>query len=159
MKFLLKSGIFFSILLAAILFLNFQEKGPEIKIFELNDQHVKVTHQADPSFYGHYRGARGGYLLLHEDGTGEYLYDVFGIHPEDCEPGVIKFEWGFILDENNRLVVFERDYGLSYPVIYQCVGKTCFQGCSRTFMVDYILDKNDGRLVVSSSDDWVKIIQ
>jgi hypothetical protein len=129
---------------------------PDIKFFDINGKMVKVTHRVDSFFYGRYEGAKGGYLLLNKDGSGEYLYDIM-IPSINCEPGVIPFNWGFILDENNRIVHFERDYGFSYPVIFFCTEEKCFQGCRINFMIDYILEKGNGVLEVSSSDDWVKM--
>ncbi len=125
------------------------------RIFTLNDRRVKVTSDADPNFYGKYQGAKDGYLLLRKDGTGEYLYDI-ALPAEGCRKGVIEFEWGFLVDENEDIVRFERDYGFSYPVIYVCTGDNCFQSCRVRYLVDYIMDKNEGILEVSSSDDWVK---
>jgi len=128
----------------------------ESKIFEIEGQQVEVTHIVDQVFYGRYQGGKEGYLLLKEDGTGEYAYDIH-IPAKNCSSEIIRFEWGFIVDENNQIVRFERDYGFSYPVIYKCSGDNCFQGCKKTFLVDYILDKRSETLEVSSSDDWVKL--
>ncbi len=128
----------------------------KIRIFELNGRWVRVTYQADPNFYGKYQGAKDGYLLLREDGTGEYLYDM-EIPAVDCQSGIIEFEWGFLVDENEEIVRFERDYGFSYPVIYKCTGDNCFQGCRVRYLVDYIMDKKGDILEISSSDDWVKV--
>lgn len=126
------------------------------KIFIVNGDEVKVTHKVAKAFYGRYEGDKSGYLLLNPDGTGIYEYDIFGFEQPGCETGKIDMEWGFLIDENNQIVKFKRDYGFSYPIIYSCIGPTCFQGCSRTYLVDFILDKNDERLIVSSSDDWEK---
>lgn len=128
----------------------------QYRIFELNGRRVKVTHLADPHFYGRYQGAKGGYLLLSENGTGEYRYDI--VFPATgCDSGIIQFEWGFLVDENDSIVRFEREYGFSYPIIYKCTGKNCFQGCRVSYLVDYIMDKKGEILEVSSSDDWVKV--
>jgi len=129
----------------------------EPKEFDLNGRKVKVTHQVDPGFYGRYSGTKSGFLLLKEDGTGEYQYDV-QFPAQGCEPGAIKFDWGMLLNEKNEIVRFERDYGFSYPIILVCTGNNCFQGCRVKYMVDYILDKKQGKLEVSSSDDWEKSI-
>lgn len=126
-----------------------------IRIFDLNGRQVRVTNVADPNFYGRYQGGKEGYLLLREDGTGEYLYDI-AVPAEGCREGVIEFEWGFLVDENEQIVRFERDYGFSYPIIYKCTGENCFQSCRVRYLVDYIMDKKWGTLEVSSSDDWVK---
>ena len=156
-------GITSSIILIPILPLlgmlsSFNQEDPSanrMKIFDLKGQRVKVTHHVEARFYGRYEGEKEGYLLLNRDGTGEYLYDI-QIPSKDCGTGVIKIEWGFLLDEQDQVVRFERDYGFSYPVILKCTGLVCFQGCRVNYIVDYILDKNQGRLEVSSSDDWEK---
>jgi len=130
---------------------------PAIRFFDINGRQVKVTHRIDPKFYGRYEGVKEGYLLLNEDGSGEYLYDF--MLSSDCGSGIIAFEWGFIVDENDRIVHFEREYGFSYPVLFVCSTDNCFQGCRVRHMVDYILEKEDGILEVSSSDDWIKEIK
>ncbi|MBR9999073.1 MAG: hypothetical protein KFF73_08885 [Cyclobacteriaceae bacterium] len=157
MKFLLKPVISITLPLFWLL-LSSQAGHPvteKVKIFELNGRMVKVTHQANPDFYGKYQGEKGGYLLLGKDGSGEYLYDI-QIPEKGCRSGVIHFEWGFIIDENDEILRFERNYGYSYPVVLKCTGDYCFQGCRVRHMVDYILDKKSGALEVSSSDDWIK---
>ncbi len=126
----------------------------QIKYFQLNGQRVKVTHHVDKKFYGKYSGSKEGYLLLRNDGTGEYLYDLI-IGSDECDYGPIAFEWGFLLDDHDEIVNFTRDYGLSYPVLFRCAGKPCFQLCQKEFMVEYILEKGN-KLIVSSSDDWIK---
>ena len=126
------------------------------KIFTIGSDDVKVTHKVEEAFYGKYEGDKSGYLQLNSDGTGIYEYDIFGFEQPGCKKGKIDMEWGFLVDENNQIVKFIRDYGFSYPIIYSCTGSSCFQGCSRTYLVDFILDKNDGRLLISSSDDWEK---
>ncbi len=144
--------------LSAIVFFSFQYVQPDVdesKILELEGQQVRVTHSVDQVFYGRYQGEKDGYLLLNEDGTGEYSYDI-QMPVKNCDTGVISFEWGFIIDEFNQIVRFERDYGFSYPVIYKCFGNNCFQGCKKTFLLDFILDRKSDRLEVSSSDDWIK---
>ena len=154
---ILLSRIFFSssILLGLISNIPAFGQGPQ-KIFTIGGDEVNVTHMVDTAFYGRYEGDKDGYLLLNPDGTGIYEYDIFGFPKAGCEKGEIDMEWGFLIDENNQIVKYERDYGYSYPIIYTCTGPTCFQGCSRTYLVDFILDKNDGKLIVSSSDDWGK---
>lgn len=132
-----------------------RSSSAQFRIFDLNGQHVRVTHKAETDFYGRYKGAKSGYLLLREDGTGEYLYDIT-VPAEGCKSGVIEFEWGFLVDENDEIVRFERDYGFSYPIIYKCTGDNCFQSCRVDFLVDYIMDKKGRYLEVSSSDDWIK---
>jgi hypothetical protein len=115
---------------------------------------VKTTYSPDKKFIGKYQGKKSGYLLLKEDGTGEYLYDIFG--PSSCKPGIITFEWGFLLDEKNNMIKIERDYGYSYPIVFKATSEFTFQGCSQAVFVDYILEYKNGDLHVSSSDDWIK---
>jgi len=128
-----------------------------IRIFKINNEEVSVTIEVDDMFYGLYQGDKSGYLLLNRDGTGEYKYDIFGVASNECNEGVIHFEWGFPLDKNNDRVKFKKLYGYSHPVIFKCSGDVCFQGCSKVYLLDFILDKGDGKLHVSSSDDWKKI--
>ena len=134
----------------------FQDGHPPVTTFTVDGKEVKVTFSADRRYYGKYSGAKTGYLLLNEDGTGEYKYDYFGLAKPNCKPGPILFKWGFILDENNNIVKFERDYGYSVPIIYVCTGESAFQGCRKNVFVDYLLDLRDGSIEVSSSDDWKK---
>jgi hypothetical protein len=126
------------------------------RIFKIENEDVRVTNEVEDMFYGLYQGAKSGYLLLNRDGTGEYKYDIFGVVSTHCREGVIKFEWGCPLGKNNNKVKFRKPYGYSYPVILKCSEEICFQGCSKDYILDFILDKNDGKLHVSSSDDWVK---
>ena len=140
-------------------FLNFSnpENNDTIKEFWIEGEKVRVTCTADEMFFGLYQGAKSGYLSLNKDGTGEYKYDIFGIAKSGCIEDVIRFEWGFPLDKNNKKVKFKKPYGYSYPIILKCSGDVCFQGCSKQYIIDFILDKNDGKLHVSSSDDWEKV--
>ena len=130
-------------------------QNESIEIFDIDGQKVRVTHIADEMFYGMYKGKKQGFLLLNRDGTGEYFYDEFGVIKAGCKKEKVMFKWGFLVDENNKIVRFEREYGYSYPIMYHCLESACFQGCQKSFMIDYILLKND-KLVVSSSDDWEK---
>ena len=145
-------------LIAFLLLLTVNDKSPdEIRYFHVNDQKIKTTFIIDERFFGKYQGDKEGYLLLKTDGTGEYKYDIFGFAPPDCKKDVIHFEWGFLLDEENKIIRFEREYGYSYPVIYRAIGNTSFQGCSKEIFLDYILDyEYDKLLTVSSSDNWIK---
>ncbi len=140
-------------------FLNFfnAESKEYIKDFWIDGEKVRVTCEADEMFLGLYQGAKKGYLSLKKDGTGEYKYDIFGVAKSECKEDVIRFEWGFPLDKNNKKVIFRKPYGYSYPIIFKCTGEVCFQGCSKQYIIDFILDKNDGKLHVSSSDDWKKV--
>ena len=146
--------LFYSFFIVCCIINQPDHKQEHFKYFQLNGQAVKGTHYVEKKFYGEYSGRKEGYLLLREDGTGEYLYDL-NMSTEECGHGPISFDWGFLVDDNNEIVNFKRDYGLSYPVLLKCTGKPCFQLCRKEFMVDYILEKND-ILMVSSSDDWIK---
>jgi len=126
------------------------------RIFKIENQEITVTYEVDDMFYGLYQGNKSGYLLLNKDGTGEYKYDIFGISSSACKEGIIQFEWGIPVNKDNNMVKFKKPYGFSYPVFYKCSGETCFQGCSKVYLLDFILDKGDGKLHISSSDDWKK---
>jgi hypothetical protein len=128
----------------------------KIRDFWINGEKIRVTNEADEIFLGMYKGAKSGYLSLREDGTGEYKYDIFVVAGNECKEGIIQIEWGFPLDKDNKKVKFKKPYGYSYPIIFKCTGDVCFQGCSKEYIIDFILDKNDGKLHVSSSDDWKK---
>jgi hypothetical protein len=128
----------------------------KIRDFWINGEKIRVTNEADEMFLGKYKGAKSGYLSLREDGTGEYKYDIFVVAGNECKEGIIQIEWGFPLDKDNKKVKFKKPYGYSYPIIFKCTGDVCFQGCSKEYIIDFILDKNDGKLHVSSSDDWKK---
>ncbi len=133
-----------------------QAGGPKTDTFVIDGKEVKVTHQVDQKFYGKYSGSAGGYLLLNNDGSGEYLADYYGYALPSCQPGAIRFHWGFLLDEHNSIVKFKRDYGYSFPVVYVSDGPLSFQGCRKKILVDYLLVRKDGSIGVSSSDDWEK---
>jgi len=133
-----------------------QKSIPEIQVFNIDGKEVRVTHTTDRNFFGKYSGAKGGYLNLNEDGTGEYQYDYYGYALPSCQPGPIIFNWGLLLDKNNQVVKFDRDYGYSYPIIYQSSGTISFQGCRKKYLVDYLMVRKDGSIGVSSSDDWEK---
>lgn len=126
------------------------------RIFNIDNEEITVTHEVEDMFYGLYQGDKTGYLLLKKDGTGEYKYDIFGVTSSHCMEGIIQFEWGIPLNKENKTVKFKKSYGYSYPVIFKCSGEICFQGCSKVYLLDFILDKGDGKLHVSSSDDWEK---
>ena len=143
-------------LFLGFIFLQLGQASPDVKIFHLDGKDVKVTHHVDAKFYGRYSGEQGGYLLLNEDGSGEYLNDYFGYAEPSCKSGPISFNWGFLVDEYNNVVRFKRDYGFSYPVIYVSTGDSGFQGCRRKYLVDYLMVRTNGSIGVSSSDDWEK---
>lgn len=124
-------------------------------MLEYEGTYVTTTYDVEHKFLGKYQGSKKGYLLLNEDGTGTYHYDYAGLS-KSCNGELIDLHWGFILDENKQIVRFERPYGYSYPIIYNCSGENGFQGCTRRTMIDYILVYKDGTITVSSSDDWKK---
>jgi hypothetical protein len=115
-----------------------------------------TTFDVPEQFLGRYAGEGEGYLELNADGTGTYHYDVFFAPPE-CKKEPISVEWGFLLDEKNKIVHFNRKYGRSYPVLLKSTGETSFQGCRQPVMLDFILVYDDGPTTVSSSDDWIKL--
>ena len=120
---------------------------------EYNGSKVMTTYNIDTKFIGKYVGSKKGFLLLNSDGTGVYQYDYPGLSP-DCPGKEITFNWGFIIDNNHEIVKFERPYGFSYPIIYNCTGENAFQGCTKRSMIDYVLEYDDGTITISSSDDW-----
>ncbi|ELR72352.1 hypothetical protein C900_01634 [Fulvivirga imtechensis AK7] len=126
------------------------------RTIEYNGQAVKTTFDVPQTFYGTYSGNKKGYLTLKADGTGTYNYDVFGFAPDGCKKGIIEIEWGFLLDDNNKIVSFEREYGRSYPILMESTSPTSFQGCRKRVMLDFIMEYKNGKLGVSSSDDWMK---
>lgn len=143
-------------LLAMLLFIGTSDVNEKIRTINYNGQAVKTTYGIPMEFYGTYAGAKKGYLELKADGTGTYNYDVFGFAPSECEKGAIQIEWGFLLDDNNGIVSFQREYGLSYPILMKSTSSASFQGCRKEVMLDFIMKYKDGSLGISSSDDWVK---
>lgn len=131
------------------------ETGEKDRIIVYYDTEFKTTYEVPEMFYGVYEGRKAGYLKLNPDGTGEYKYDIFGLAPASCERKPIQFNWGFILDEQGKLVKNKRDYGFSYPVLFESTGSNSFQGCRKVVLKDFILQRGD-ILHVSSSDDWQK---
>ena len=125
------------------------------RLLEFNGSMVKTTFTIDKKFLGRYNGSKNGFLQLNDDGSGIYQYDYPKLS-SDCPGEDITFRWGFIVDENGEVLKFERSYGFSYPIIYNCSGENAFQGCTTRFMVDYILAYDDGTITISSSDDWEK---
>ncbi len=128
----------------------------DARIIAYNGKDVRTTFSAPEKFFGVYSGRKKGFLKLNENGTGEYKYDVFGFAPVDCSAQIISLEWGFILDDSDNIVSFEREYGQSYPILLKSVGETQFQGCRKEVILDFIMEYKDGTLGVSSSDDWKK---
>jgi hypothetical protein len=142
-------------ILAFICVILFFQSDPKTRKLELDGDTLITTYESDGKFYGKYIGSKNGYLILNNDGSGRYRYDYLGISP-NCDKEIIEFKWGFVLDENGEVLKFQREYGYSYPIIYNCIGDNTFQGCTKPTMVDYILEYNDGTITISSSDDWVK---
>lgn len=128
-----------------------------VRYLEYEGTPVKTTYKVDHKFVGKYKGAKQGFLVLKADGTGQYRYDYFGFAADNCKDGPIDIKWGLLLDDNNEIVKFKRDYGYSYPIIYFSTSENFFQGCTKIAMVDYLLVYNNGTITVSSSDDWVKL--
>jgi hypothetical protein len=128
----------------------------EFRYLEYEGVKVKTTFRIDQKFIGKYSGKKTGYLILNEDGSGIYSHDYHGFRKNDCHDGEIEMQWGFLIDENGEVVRFERPYGYSYPVIYYSTGEGGFQDCTKSALVDYILEYEDGTITISSSDDWVK---
>lgn len=140
-----------------LLFCSFFSKSNQMtRLLEYNGSKVKTTFDIDEKFIGKYIGKKSGFLELKIGGIGVYQYDYPGI-TEGCSGEHIEFTWGFIVDENDEIVKFERPYGFSYPIIYNCTGDNAFQGCTKRSMVDYILEYKDGSITISSSDDWEKV--
>lgn len=121
-----------------------------------NGSDVKTTYEVASKFYGLYKGRKSGFLELNADGTGRYNYDVFGFAPETCKKGIINIEWGFLVDEKDKVVSFSREYGESFPILMKSVSNTKFQGCRKEVLLDFIMVYEDGKIGVSSSDNWVK---
>ena len=126
-----------------------------IRVFEYQGSNVRTTYKVDSRFYGLYKGRKSGFLELNKTGIGRYKYDVFGFAIKGCTSDAIQMEWGFLVDEDNQIVKFKREYGYSYPVLMRSISDNSFKGCREKMMLDFIIEK-DGELHVSSSDDWEK---
>lgn len=127
----------------------------DIRIFEYQGSKVRTTYKVEDHFLGTYSGRKSGYLELYKSGLGVYKYDVFGFALKGCTANAIKFEWGFLVDDDNEIVKFKRDYGFSYPILMRSISENSFKGCREEIMLDFIFEK-EGNLHVSSSDDWKK---
>lgn len=143
---------FFTVIMVMALMHNPQKE----RIMTFNGSEIKTTYLVESAFYGVYKGSKQGSLELRTDGTGTYRYDYSALM-KSCEGTTIEFEWGFLLDESGQVVRFERPYGFSYPVIYNCTGKNSFRNCTMSSMIDYIMVYKTGTINVSSSDDWKKM--
>lgn len=142
-----------TLLLTLVLSLSTNDK---VRTITYQGKEVKTTYDVADQFIGTYKGRKEGYLQLNADGTGTYVYDVFGFAPSSCKKGPITIEWGFLLDENDQIVSFPREYGKSYPILLKSTSETQFQGCRTPVMLDFIMEYKNGELGVSSSDDWIK---
>ncbi|MCA6075414.1 hypothetical protein [Fulvivirga sedimenti] len=143
------------ILLLAIFYS--QEKANEpVRQMEYEGKVYRTAYNVS-RFNGKYSGAKDGYLEIREDGTGTYVYDIFGLALNGCKKGPIEVEYGFLINENDSLVRISRDYGYSYPIILRATGETSFQGCRTPVMLDFLMEYQDGTIGVSSSDDWIKL--
>ena len=138
-----------------LLFSSFQD-NTKTRIINYNGEDVKVIYQVDDKFYGTYKGRKSGYLDLKKDGSGQYKYDIFAFALPNCKPGPIPLIWGMLIDDKGEIVKFEREYGFSYPILYQSTSDNGFQGCRKKVLLDFIIEKKDGSLEISSSDDWQK---
>ncbi|MCG8475475.1 MAG: hypothetical protein MI784_08385 [Cytophagales bacterium] len=115
-------------------------------------KNVSVTQNIKKELLGLYRGKGKGFLKLEKNGTGMYRYDYrIGSCPNESFP----IRWGFIKDENGQPVSFKREYGMSYPILFQSLKGKQFKGCREEVFLDWLLVKKDG-IHVSSSDDWKK---
>jgi hypothetical protein len=128
----------------------------DIRMLTVEEQPVATTYKVASRFLGIYRGRKSGFLELRADGSGFYRYDLQGLGKDGCQDGEIPIVWGFIVAEDGSVVRFERPYGYSYPIVYLSTSHKKFQGCSRSAMVDYLLEHRSGMIAVSSSDDWVR---
>lgn len=143
------------VFLAITVLSTFLQSNPQVRDLHHNGAVVKTTFLIDEKFYGKYQGSKEGFLLLNRDGSGMYNYDYAALS-KTCETAGIEIDWGFIVDEHNEVVRFERPYGFSYPIIYNCSGASAFRNCTQRTMIDYVLVYNDGTITISSSDDWKK---
>lgn len=141
--------------LIVFIFIILSPQNPKERIIMYKGEAYQTTIDVEVKFLGTYKGRKTGYLLLNADGTGTYKYDIFGPAPSTCKRGPITFNWGFLLDENGKVIKRKRNYGYSYPILLESTSSTSFQGCNTPVMMDYILDRN-GTLHISSSDDWKK---
>lgn len=145
-----------ALLFSVIVCLWVSPANDKIRYINYRNQEVKTTFDTPAKFIGEYKGKKTGYLILNEDGSGIYNYDIFGFAPVSCKKQPITVEWGFMLDENDKILKFEREYGCSYPVLLKSTGTSSFKGCRDQVLLDFIMEYKDGSLGVSSSDDWKK---
>lgn len=132
--------------------------GEKDRIIIYKGTKINTTFEVPAEFLGVYEGRKTGYLQLNPDGSGVYKYDIFGMAPPSCERKPIQLKWGFILNEDGKIIKNKRDYGFSYPILLESTGSNSFQGCRTPVMKDFILLRGEA-LHVSSSDDWQKSIK
>ena len=130
--------------------------GEKDRTITYEGQEINTTFEVSSKFIGTYKGNKSGFLMLNEDGTGLYKYDIFGFAPKSCKNQPIQIEWGFLLRKEGGIVKFDREYGNSYPILLKSTSETSFQGCRESVLLDFILEYKDGSLGVSSSDNWKK---
>ena len=129
--------------------------NPEkVKTIQYNGQKLSLLIPNNLNFFGEFKGKKSGFLVLNSDGSGEYKSDY---SLNSCDNTSFRIDWGFLMDENGEIVKIKRSYGFSYPVVYKSLDGKRFKGCKETLFFDYLLEKN-GRIEVSSSDDWKKNI-
>ena len=145
--------VVYSMALIVLTSFGIQDKSRTI---DYNGGPVSVVYEVDDKFYGTYKGRKAGFLELKKDGNGAYKYDIFGFALPGCKATPIPIIWGFLMDEQGKPVRFEREYGWSYPILFQATTDQGFQGCRKKVQLDFIIERKDGSLGVSSSDDWLK---
>jgi len=129
---------------------------PNTRVFTYNGQEVTTTFGVDARFMGKYTGRKGGYLELKANGTGLYHYDVMAFGLPACEHKPIELEWGFLVNNEGEVVKTTKPYGFSYPILLKATGFYRFKGCRETMQLDFLLEKKNGQITVSSSQDWKK---
>ncbi|BDC98933.1 hypothetical protein [Persicobacter psychrovividus] len=140
--------LFFTILMSLFFFDNNSST-----VFSYNGKSIEVNASIGKKFVGTYKGAQGGYLELHADGTGFYKYDyAFG----PCKNTPIPIQWGMIKDAKGSAVRFNRKYGQSYPIFFKSTAGARFRGCKEEVLEDFLLVYKNGTIEVSTSDDWKK---
>ena len=85
-----------SLIFASFVFF-FSITNEKIRSITYEGQQVKTTFGVPSAFIGEYKGRKSGYLVLNEDGSGVYRYDIFGFAPASCKNEPIAIEWGFIV--------------------------------------------------------------
>ncbi|MEJ2003506.1 MAG: hypothetical protein P8X57_00740 [Cyclobacteriaceae bacterium] len=138
-----------------LIFPSLGSTSDEVRMIEYNGKPYRTIYNVE-RFNGIYKGKKDGYLQLNPDGSGVYVYDIFGVAPASCTKGPISFRYGFLIDDNDSIVRMQRDYGYSYPILLESTGENAFQGCRTRVLLDFLMEYNDGSIGVSSSDDWTR---